>query len=239
MRRSPPAPGRSRWCRSSAAPYSDNLCARRGSGRHLHRQDRGLRARRRHRPHPEGLQRPAGRRGRDDPLQPDPGRHRDRQPLPARRCTWPTAPTWSRSSPATPASPATFTAGTDRARTRATSWRRSPRGARSATSSSRTSRLPASRSWPATRRRPDSVDGGPAGQYWQAIAGTSMSSPHIAGAALLVKAVAPGLDPGPDQVGHDDAGHHQGGQGGPHHAGRPVRHGCGPGPRWATPSTRR
>jgi hypothetical protein len=34
---------------------------------------------------------------------------------------------------------------------------------------------------------PDDVAGGPAGQFFQAIAGTSMSSPHVAGAALLLK----------------------------------------------------
>jgi hypothetical protein len=35
---------------------------------------------------------------------------------------------------------------------------------------------------------PDEVASGPSGQYFQAIAGTSMSAPHIAGAAILVKA---------------------------------------------------
>jgi Subtilase family/Fibronectin type-III domain/PA domain len=35
---------------------------------------------------------------------------------------------------------------------------------------------------------PDNIASGPSGQYFQAIAGTSMSSPHIAGAAILIKA---------------------------------------------------
>ena len=35
---------------------------------------------------------------------------------------------------------------------------------------------------------PDDIASGPSGQYFQAIAGTSMSSPHIAGSAILVKA---------------------------------------------------
>ena len=43
---------------------------------------------------------------------------------------------------------------------------------------------------------PDAVAAGPAGQYYQAIAGTSMSSPHIAGSALLVKAEHPSWTPG-------------------------------------------
>lgn len=42
---------------------------------------------------------------------------------------------------------------------------------------------------------PDSTDLGPEGQYYQAIAGTSMSSPHIAGSAVLVKALHPGWSP--------------------------------------------
>jgi hypothetical protein len=43
---------------------------------------------------------------------------------------------------------------------------------------------------------PDEVSGGPAGQLFQAIAGTSMSSPHVAGAALLLKDAHPTWTPG-------------------------------------------
>ena len=43
---------------------------------------------------------------------------------------------------------------------------------------------------------PESPLEGPPGEYFQAIAGTSMSSPHIAGSAILLAALDPDLTPG-------------------------------------------
>jgi subtilisin family serine protease len=43
---------------------------------------------------------------------------------------------------------------------------------------------------------PDDVSGGPAGQLYQAIAGTSMAAPHIAGSAVLQFALHPTWTPG-------------------------------------------
>ena len=43
---------------------------------------------------------------------------------------------------------------------------------------------------------PDDVAGGPAGEYYMAIAGTSMSSPNVAGSAILVKSLKSSWGPG-------------------------------------------
>jgi len=43
---------------------------------------------------------------------------------------------------------------------------------------------------------PEGITEGPSGQYYQAIAGTSMSAPHITGSAALVKALHPTWTPG-------------------------------------------
>ena len=114
---------------------------------------------------------------------------------------------------------ATLTGRRSRSRARATSWPPSAHAAvpaRRSASASRTSPRPACRSWPATRRSSRGPGPGPQGELFQAIAGTSMSSPHVAGAARAAQGPAPRLDARPDQVRADDdgadAGRRQGGR---------------------------
>ena len=165
-----------------------------GSRRDVHGQDRRLRARRQ-RPRREGLQRQAGRCRGHGPLQPHPAGHRDRQPLAAgrpprrRHRVHGVHGRPHRTSPASSPPARSATA-------RATSWRRSPRAARPATSSSPTSPPPACRSSRARPRRRTASPAVPPGEYFMAIAGTSMSSPHVAGAAILMKAAHPTWTPG-------------------------------------------
>ncbi len=62
---------------------------------------------------------------------------------------------------------------------------------------------------------PIDIATGPPGQLFQAIAGTSMSSPHSAGVSALVKAAHPNWTARTDQVGRDDLvrpGRHQRGR---------------------------
>ena len=71
---------------------------------------------------------------------------------------------------------------------------------------------------------PESIRRRPArASYFQAIAGTSMSSPHVAGAALLVRAAHPSWTPGQVKSALMTDRHHQRQEGRPHDAGRPVR----------------
>ena len=65
----------------------------------------------------------------------------------------------------------------------------------------------------------ESILEGPPGEMFQAIAGTSMSSPHIAGSAILLRGTPPDVDTGPGPVGDDDHVHHRRRQGRPQHAG--------------------
>ena len=112
-----------------------------------------------------------------------------------RPSTWPTAPPSRRSWTATPASPASFTAGAAR----------NGQGDAMAAFSSRGPAglfikpditAPGVQILAAMTPTPEDPAIGPPGQYYQAIAGTSMASPHIAGAAILLKALHPGWGPG-------------------------------------------
>ena len=171
----------------------------------------------------KGLQRPAGRRRRHDPLQPDRAATPRRTTTSCRRST-------SRARNAELLAflaahtgvTATWAAG-QKAGAGRRHGRRSARAARSATSSSPTSPRPASRSSPAhADARPRSPAARPASCSRRSPARRCPARTSPASAALL-KAAAPDWTPGPDQVGADDlvgAGRRQGGR---RHAGRSVR----------------
>ena len=111
---------------SVGAAYSNALCTAPAPAGHVHRQDRRLRARRRT-PGSRRASTSSGRRRGDDPLQPDPGGRRDRQPLAARRSTLPTGPLRGLHGRQHRRRPASFAAGRS-ATARAMSWRPSRRG---------------------------------------------------------------------------------------------------------------
>ena len=203
-RRSPPAPARSRSCWLRTSPgYTDGAGLRQtaptSGRRRLRRAHRRLPARR---PGPrlEGLRRRsrAAARAWSSTTPALPGR-RDRQPLGADR-----PPGRRHRLPRLHERPHRRHRLVRRRRTARRSGRRhgrrSRRVARPACSSSPTSPRRACRSWPAaspTREPPNPVDGGnPPGEFFQAIAGTSMSSPHVAGAGLLLRPPTPTGHPG-------------------------------------------
>ena len=204
--RSPPASARRSRSSCPRPPRTARpLCDAPARAGHLHRQDRRLPARDQ-RPRREGLQRPAGRRRRDDPVQPDPRRHRDRQPLAADRPPGRRHRVRRVHGRATPARPARSPPASRRT-ARATSSPPSRRVARPALFLKPDVTAPGVQILAGMTPTPESPVEGPPGEYFQAIAGTSMSSPHVAGAGLLLADAHPTWTPGPDQVRADDHGH--------------------------------
>ena len=157
----------------------------------------------------EGPRRVRGRRCGDDPLQ----QHRLRQPVlrqplaagrarrQHRRAADQGVHRLDASRRRRASAPAT--SPSSRPRRPPPTSRRAARTRRRPTSSSPTSPPPACRSSPATAPYPD-PDSTPPGELFQAIAGTSMSSPHVAGYYALLKQAHPDWSAGDGEVGHDD-----------------------------------
>ena len=193
-RRSPPGSARCPSCCRRRRRTADALCDAPAAPGSFDRKDRRLRTGRA-RPGGEGLQRPPGRCRRDGAVQPGAGRRGDRQPLAAHR------PSRRRHRPggvpqANPGATASFTGGvaTDgQGDVMAAFSSRGPGGLfiKPDVTAPGVQILAGHTPMPESR----SVEG-PPGEFFQAIAGTSMSSPHNAGAAILMMASHPDWTPG-------------------------------------------
>ena len=223
-----PAPARSRSCSSRPRRTTTTAVRRAGPAGHVRRQDRRLRARR---------ATPGSRRASTSCRAAPPGMilynptladvETDNHWLPTVHLADGTdflafMDGAHRASPARspPAQQATA---------RATSWRRSPRVDPAGSFIKPDVTAPGVQILAGAHARPPDTVDGPARR---ALPGdrrhVDVVAAHRRAPRILLRGAAPDWTPGPDQVGADDHGHHRRGQGGPHHAGRPVRLRCGP-----------